>query len=393
MIVLVLLFCLQEVRINVTSFYLQDGQQNVRALSDTTSNVTDSYLYDAYGNLQNRTGTTVNPYQYTGQQLDSLTGLYNLRARNYDPSVGRFLSQDSAALNTQNPLELNRYVYTADNPVNGFDPSGHLLIEFSFSVQKAVAVGIAAGGILSIWYVIYHALSYFYSLPQPLPDWPNWTPRVIPGGNPNPNDPNEPPAPYSPNDPGLPNNRNQPNPPPNDGSNPGDKPNLDPYRLPYPLPPNEPSTPTPTPLKGIALGLSDNAPTLPRTYYLSKFFSSLNSKLRPQGIRVYLASEWYRSGLSTVPAQDPNFPKALNDAETRAWHIYFNLEGFAGDPVQLAEKSEGKFRPREYTDSELYTIRHNPDFCAKTTFYTSGSNSSNMGEDVSGTIKQSICGL
>jgi len=195
------------------------------------------------------------------------------------------------------------------------------------------------------------------------------------------------------NDPGLPNDKNQPNPPPNDGSNPGDKPNLDPYRLPYPLPPNEPSTSPPVPLKGIALGLSDNAPTLPRTYYLSKFFSSLNSKLRPQGIRVYLASEWYRSGLSTVPAQDPNFPKALNDAETRAWHIYFNLEGFAGDPVQLAEKSEGKFRPREYTDSELYTIRHNPDFCAKTTFYTSGSNSSNMGEDVSGTIKQSICGL
>ena len=51
-----------------------------------------------------------------------------MRARSYDPSTGRFLSQDTAALNMQNPLELNRYSYTANNPVNYTDPSGHQIL-------------------------------------------------------------------------------------------------------------------------------------------------------------------------------------------------------------------------------------------------------------------------
>jgi RHS repeat-associated protein len=61
---------------------------------------------------------------YGGQQVDPNTGLYNLRARQYDPSTGRFLSRDTAAPRF-NGLELNRYVYTANNPVNLRDLSGH----------------------------------------------------------------------------------------------------------------------------------------------------------------------------------------------------------------------------------------------------------------------------
>jgi RHS repeat-associated protein len=47
-----------------------------------------------------------------------------LWARYYDPAIGRFLSQDPYPVNTGNPMELNRYVYTANNPVNYTDPSG-----------------------------------------------------------------------------------------------------------------------------------------------------------------------------------------------------------------------------------------------------------------------------
>ncbi|HEV2458341.1 MAG TPA: RHS repeat-associated core domain-containing protein [Ktedonobacterales bacterium] len=36
-------------------------------------------------------GTTTNPYRYDAQRLDALSGLYQLRARNYDPATGRFL--------------------------------------------------------------------------------------------------------------------------------------------------------------------------------------------------------------------------------------------------------------------------------------------------------------
>jgi len=40
--------------------------------------MTDRYVYDAYSNSLHVQGTAVNPHQYTGQQFDSATGLYNL---------------------------------------------------------------------------------------------------------------------------------------------------------------------------------------------------------------------------------------------------------------------------------------------------------------------------
>jgi RHS repeat-associated protein len=85
--------------------------------------------------LQNQTGTTENNYLYTGQQFDKSTGLYDLRARFYSPNVGRFLSQDTYAVNFNNPIELNRYGYAANNPVNASDPSGHNFLE-SVSLRK-----------------------------------------------------------------------------------------------------------------------------------------------------------------------------------------------------------------------------------------------------------------
>lgn len=108
-----------------THFYLPDGQRSTRALTDAAGNLTDTYSYTAYGELFAASGTTANKYLYTGQQFDDLTGLYSLRARYYDPSGGRFLSRDTYPYNYRNPIELNRYGYTAGNPVNGWDPSGY----------------------------------------------------------------------------------------------------------------------------------------------------------------------------------------------------------------------------------------------------------------------------
>jgi len=74
----------------------------------------------------------VNPYLFTAQQFDSSTGLYSLRARYYDPSVGRFLSQDTANYNLTSPPSLNRYVYAANDPINRTDPRGlQALTEYS----------------------------------------------------------------------------------------------------------------------------------------------------------------------------------------------------------------------------------------------------------------------
>jgi RHS repeat-associated protein len=94
---------LTETRSGVTSYYLDDGQGSVRGLTDGNGAVTDRYTYDAYGNLLSSQGSTINPYRYTGQYFDSLTGLYNLRARYYDPKTGRFTCADTADVTPSDP--------------------------------------------------------------------------------------------------------------------------------------------------------------------------------------------------------------------------------------------------------------------------------------------------
>lgn len=119
---------------NSTHYYLSDGQNNVRGLTDAIGGVTDTYTYTAFGELYNSTGTTDNAYLYTGQQFDELTGLYSLRARYYNPTLGRFQSRDTYAVDYNNPLELNRYVHAANNSINSYDPTG--LFSISDTVQK-----------------------------------------------------------------------------------------------------------------------------------------------------------------------------------------------------------------------------------------------------------------
>ena len=67
-----------------------DGMGSVRQASDASGALTDSFEYDAFGNELARTGTTDIDHRYRGEQIDIDTGLYNLRARWYDPSAGRF---------------------------------------------------------------------------------------------------------------------------------------------------------------------------------------------------------------------------------------------------------------------------------------------------------------
>jgi len=45
------------------------------------------------------------------------TGLYYLRARMYDPAIGRFLSQDPVLGSLSMPQTLNRYAYVGNDPL------------------------------------------------------------------------------------------------------------------------------------------------------------------------------------------------------------------------------------------------------------------------------------
>ena len=115
---------LAQTRGSVTSYALHDGQGSVRTLVDHNADVTDQYTYDAYGNLVSRTGTTENPYEYDGQYLDGATGLYDLRAREYDTAAGRFTSRDPEPVLEEGSDAGDRYVYAAADPVGEADPAG-----------------------------------------------------------------------------------------------------------------------------------------------------------------------------------------------------------------------------------------------------------------------------
>jgi RHS repeat-associated protein len=111
---------------------------STRQLTDSTEAITDTYVFDAFGIELSRTGTTENNHMYTGEQYDPNIGFYYLRARMYDPAIGRFRSADRVDGALFDPVTLHRYVYAANNPVGHVDPSG----EFSSFIEISAATSI-----------------------------------------------------------------------------------------------------------------------------------------------------------------------------------------------------------------------------------------------------------
>jgi RHS repeat-associated protein len=86
--------------------------------------VQQALRYRAFGELTALTlggAAPANRLRYTGREQDPETNLYYYRARYYDPSVGRFISEDPLGFEAGDP---NFYAYVGNNPINANDPSG-----------------------------------------------------------------------------------------------------------------------------------------------------------------------------------------------------------------------------------------------------------------------------
>ena len=101
-----------------------DGLGSVRQLTDASAEVTLLQSYDPFGNLVAQSGPGSSGFGYTGEQEDANTGLVFLRARYYDPSVGRFVSKDPWPGTVSHPNTLHGFSYVANNPILRRDPSG-----------------------------------------------------------------------------------------------------------------------------------------------------------------------------------------------------------------------------------------------------------------------------
>jgi len=109
-------------------YYHGDARGSVRHLSDAAGRLRDTYSEDAFGRPEMATGADPNVYRFLGQwgirQPLPGTDSYQMGARRYDPTVGRFLSPDPLPGNLRTPITLNGYVYARNNPYRYVDPTG-----------------------------------------------------------------------------------------------------------------------------------------------------------------------------------------------------------------------------------------------------------------------------
>lgn len=111
---------------NDRQYYVTNPHGDVIQLVDKSGKVIKTYEYDSFGNELNSDKDDDNPFRYSGEYYDKETETIYLRARYYQPNVGRFLTRDTYTGQESDPLSLNLYTYCNNDGVNNVDPSGHI---------------------------------------------------------------------------------------------------------------------------------------------------------------------------------------------------------------------------------------------------------------------------
>jgi RHS repeat-associated protein len=93
-------------------------------IREGTGQIMQEIKYDTWGNVMSDSNPGFQPFGFAGGLYDSITGLVRFGARDYDPSIGRWLNKD--------PIRFdggwNLYGYVGNDPINYIDPDGKIPI-------------------------------------------------------------------------------------------------------------------------------------------------------------------------------------------------------------------------------------------------------------------------
>jgi RHS repeat-associated protein len=122
-------------------YYLTDSMGSVIGLVDSQGNVLSRIVYDGFGQVKSGDdGSSLGgDFRFQGQWLESESGLYYMRARDYDAETGLFLSRDPVDVQEQSVEAFNPYQFAFNNPLVYSDPTGEFTlneIQISNQIQN-----------------------------------------------------------------------------------------------------------------------------------------------------------------------------------------------------------------------------------------------------------------
>ena len=124
-------------------YYLHNKRGDVVQRVNAQGQILRNYRYTAFGVELNPDENNGNPFRFAGEYWDAETGTYYLRARSFNPRLGRF-TQPDWHWNIHNFKNCNwsilqagnLYVFTMNNPIRFIDPLGLYAVMLRYIVEK-----------------------------------------------------------------------------------------------------------------------------------------------------------------------------------------------------------------------------------------------------------------